>query len=327
MRQKRVVIIGGGTGTSMVLKSLIDFPHHLSAVISTMDDGGSSGRLLTELGVHTAPGDIRLCLLALSKADPALRALLGYRFAEGDLMGHTVGNLLLAAAEKTFGDFAEGLKLVHTILEVQGEVIPVTLERTTLSVRHGVEQTVIRGEHVIDDCRALNRPRTFFLEPTAAANPKAMEAIKNADVLILGPGSISTSLIPVLIVEGVQEAIKESRAKIIFNANLTTTPGQNDRQTIWEMSQELESYLGKSIDVIVYQDQPFPPDLLASIEVGGAPTVLGQPLPEQHAEAIGADLLLKTVIKGMLGDPIIRKKIGHDTKRLGIILSDLIYRL
>lgn len=327
MKKKKVVIMGGGTGTSMVLKSLVDFPVELCAVISTMDDGGSSGRLLSQLEVLTAPGDIRRCLLALSKASSDVRSLFGYRFAQGELKGHTVGNIVLAAGEKSCGSFEAGLALLHKILEVQGEVIPVTLQKATLGVRHTMAQTEVVGEHLIDDLTSLGRPRTYFLQPEVTINPRATQAILNADVLILGPGSFSTSLIPVLIVGGIYEAIAQSKAKMLFNANLTTTPGQSDDQTLMEMVDEIQTYLPKSIDHIVYHDQPFPNDLLSNLEAGGRPAVLGTPQKEQADKLIGANLLLKTPIRGVLGDPIVRKAIGHDPQLLGCVLFDLISKL
>ncbi len=327
MDKKNVVVMGGGTGMSMVLKSLVDFPVDLSAVISTMDDGGSSGRLLTQLGVATAPGDIRLCLLALSKADPDVRTLFGYRFADGELKGHTVGNLVLSAAEKSLGSFEQGLKTLHQLLQVHGKVVPVTLDRTTLGVRHGTTQTELLGEHVIDDCTHLERPRSYFLSPAVTISEQAKQTIAEADVLILGPGSFSTSLIPVLIVEGVRETIAASKAKIIINANLTTTPGQSDGQTILEMVEELQSYLPRPIDRIVYHNQPLPNDMLTRIEAGSAPTTLGEPTDEQKQQLVGANLMLQSAIQSVPGDPIVRKAIGHDPKLLGPVLFDLIETL
>jgi len=326
-KQKNVVVMGGGTGVSIVLKALRDFPVALCAIVSTMDDGSSSGRLLSQLGTLTAPGDIRSCLIALSTADPMIQSLFSYRFTDGDLKGHPVGNILLSAAEKSSGSFEAGLELLQPLLQPKGDIIPVTLSRATLGVRHGEKKTEILGEHIIDDCKSLERPREYFLQPSAMLNPRAKLAIQHADVIIIGPGSFSTSLIPVLIVEGMREAIASSNAKIIFNANLTTTPGQSDGETILDMLHEIEAYLPRPVDKIVYHNQPFPESLVFNGEPVGQPAALGVPTAAEQHKLVGADLLLKTIIPSTPGDPIVRKAIGHDPQLLGTVLFDLIESL
>jgi len=251
---KKVVVIGGGTGTATVLKGLREYPLKLSAVVSMADDGGSTGILRRELGILPV-GDLRQCLLALSDAEDAVKELFGYRFTEGSLAGHNAGNLLLAALVKSTGDFEGALAVASKMLDVQGEVIPVTLDLTTLGVVHGADRVKVMGEHVIDDGLVLNQPREFFLEPSAQISDRARTVILEADVIVIGPGSLATSLIPVLIVNGVHEAIETSKAKLIYNVNLAPTPGQTDGYSVNDYVKEIESYLPRKIDSVTSGDE------------------------------------------------------------------------
>ncbi|MFA5945853.1 MAG: gluconeogenesis factor YvcK family protein [Patescibacteria group bacterium] len=289
---KKIVIIGGGTGTATVLKGLRQYPLELSAVVSMADDGGSTGILRRELGILPV-GDIRQCLLALSDAEDSVKELFGYRFAEGSLSGHSAGNLLLAALVKSTGDFEEALAVASRMLDIKGEVIPVTLDLTTLGVIHGSDRVKVMGEHVIDDGLVLNQPREFFLEPRAQISSRARTAILDADVIVIGPGSLATSLIPALIVEGVRKAIGESKAKIIYNVNLAPTPGQTEGFSVADYVKEIESYLPRKIDFVTSGDALRDPskvekkagDLLVRSSVRHNPEALGRVIME-YIEAL-----------------------------------------
>lgn len=251
---KKIVVIGGGTGTAIVLKGLREYPLDLTAVVSMADDGGSTGILRRELGVLPV-GDLRQCLLALSSAEDSVKDLFGYRFSEGSLSGHNAGNLLLAALVKSAGNFEEAIAVASRILKVKGQVIPVTLDFTTLGVIHGQDKVKVMGEHVIDDGLVLGQPREFFLEPRAQISDRARQAILEADFIIIGPGSLATSLIPALIVNGAREAIGESKAKLIYNANLTPTLGQTDGYSVADYVKDIEQYLPRKIDFVTSGDQ------------------------------------------------------------------------
>ena len=208
---KKVVVIGGGTGVFTVLSGLKKYDYALSAIVTMADDGGSTGVLREEFGM-LPPGDVRRALVALSASDnKVMSELFNFRFEkESSLKGHSLGNLLLTALEKITGSFSDALKEAVNILNVKGEVIPVTLERTKLhaELENGA---IIEGESNIDipkhdpHLKIINE----YLNPKAKANPDAVRAIKEADFVIIGPGDLFTSLIPNLLVDGIPEAIRQ----------------------------------------------------------------------------------------------------------------------
>lgn len=225
---KNVVVIGGGTGIFAVLTGLKKYPYNLSAVVSMADDGGSTGVLREEFGT-LPPGDIRRALVALSASDNKIVSeLFNYRFKEkSSLRGHSLGNLLLTALEKITGSFDQAVEEAVKILNVKGNVIPVTLESTHLFATLKDGKT-IEGETNIDIPKhdgkiPINR---VFLKPVVKANPGAVQAIRDADVIIIGPGDLYTSLLPNLIVEGVSAAISASNAKVVYIVNIMTKFGE-----------------------------------------------------------------------------------------------------
>jgi uncharacterized cofD-like protein len=224
---KRVVVIGGGTGTFTVLSGLKHFDCKPTAIVTMADNGGSSGILRDELGV-LPPGDIRQCLVALSAGDDTLRRLFTYRFSEGSLSGHNFGNLFLSALEKLTGDPLQAVREAHRILHVKGRVIPVSAQPANLFAEL-VDGTVVEGEHAIDepygDRKAIER---CFLSPAVQANMEAIEAILAADIIVMGPGDLYTSLIPVLLVDGICDALMRTKSKKMFVINLVTKKGQTD---------------------------------------------------------------------------------------------------
>lgn len=251
---KRVVVIGGGTGVFSVLTGLKEYPYHLSAIVSMADDGGSTGALREEFGV-LPPGDIRRALVALSSSDNKIVSeLFNYRFAEeSSLKGHSLGNLLLTALEKITGNFNNALKEAVKILNVKGEVIPVTLKKTKLCAK--LENgKIIEGETNIDVPKHDGNLKIaeIFLDPEVVANKDALLAIKNADAIILGPGDLYTSIIPNLLVRGISQALKKTKGKVIYNMNIMTKFGETNNFAALDFVNEIEKYLGKGVvDVVV----------------------------------------------------------------------------
>lgn len=246
---KNVVVIGGGTGVFTVLSGLKEYPYHLSAVVSMADDGGSTGILREEFGT-LPPGDIRRALIALSNSDNKIMSeLFNYRFDEGStLRGHSMGNLLLTALEKITGSFNKAVKEAVKILNVSGKVIPVTLEKTHLyaELENG---KVIRGETNIDIPKhdGSLKIKKVFLDPEVTANPDAIRAIHHADVIILGPGDLFTSIVPNLIVDGFIDAIRNSKAKKVYIINIMTKFGETNSYTASDFLKKMESYLGEGV--------------------------------------------------------------------------------
>jgi uncharacterized cofD-like protein len=247
MSEKRIVVIGGGTGNHTTLSGLKKKDCDMTAVVSMSDDGGSSGRLRDELG-QLPPGDIRQCLVALAADDGVsaqLRKLFNYRFtAGGGLNGHSFGNLFLSALTEITGDAASAIIKASRMLRIKGRVLPVTLTKCVLKARL-TDSTEISGESNIDLRKEkLDIPIDYvFLEPKAYPYAPVLEAIANADAIIIGPGDIYTSVLPNLLVEDVAETILRSKAIKIFVCNLMTKPGESDGFKASDFLRTVSDYL------------------------------------------------------------------------------------
>lgn len=243
----KIVVIGGGTGSFMVLSALRDCPVELSSIVSMADNGGSTGRLRDQYGV-LPPGDVRRALVALSDTSQTLRDLFNYRFSAGDLHEHSFGNIFLSALEKITGNFEDAVNEAAKILNIRGKVIPVTLDKVTLCARL-VNDIVIKGETDIDIPK--HNPeipiKKIWLSPKAKINPAASQAILAADMIVIGPGDLFTSLIPNLLVGGTVNAIRRSRAKKIYVCNLMTKFGETHGFKAQDFVDKIEEYLGKGI--------------------------------------------------------------------------------
>jgi len=247
-KQKRIVVIGGGTGVFNVLTGLKNYPYHLSAIVSIADDGGSSGILREEFGI-LPPGDLRRALVALSSSSSILAQLFNYRFENGtSLKGHSFGNLFITALERITGDFNQAIKEAGKILAIKGEVIPVSLENTRLIAQLENNEYIV-GETNIDVPK--HNPnlsiKKIFLSPSVRANPEALRAIKLADLIIIGPGDLYTSILPNFLVKGIKEAVKKSKAKKVYFSNLMTKFGETNNFTAKDFYAIIEKYLGKGI--------------------------------------------------------------------------------
>ncbi|MGC9599409.1 MAG: gluconeogenesis factor YvcK family protein [Minisyncoccia bacterium] len=244
---KNIVTIGGGTGSFNVLGALKGYPVHLTAVVTMSDDGKSTGLLRDQYGV-LPPGDVRRALVALSESSAVMRDLFNYRFENGGLGGYSFGSLFIATLEKVTGNFSEALKEASSILKIRGEVAPVTLDNIRLCARLR-DGEVIRGEKNIDIPHVPHRPpiEKVWLEPAAHMNPNLRRIFKNADMIVIGPGDLYTSIIPNLLVRGVREEIKKSKAKKVFLCNLMTKRGETDNFTAEDFLNTIEKYLGKNV--------------------------------------------------------------------------------
>lgn len=259
-----VSAIGGGTGLSTLLRGLRKYTSALTAVVCVTDDGGSSGRLREGLGM-LPPGDIRDCLLALAEAEPIMQKIFQYRFTAGEgLAGHSLGNLLLAAMTDTLG-FEGALEAASKVLAVKGRVLPVSLNKLSLVARF-IDGMEITGESRITAHRG--RIASLRLEPAEARlYPAVRQAILEADLVVVGPGSLYTSILANLLVPGMVEAIRESRARKVYVCNVMTQPGETDRFSAADHLEILYRYTG--------------PDLFDTIIVN-ANTRLPLPLQEKY---------------------------------------------
>ncbi len=261
----RIVVIGGGTGNYVVLNGLKRHTPNLTAIVAMTDSGGSSGRLRDQLG-QLPPGDVRQCLLGLSPDQPndsTLQRLLDYRFDRGrDLRGHSFGNLMLAALTEITGSMALAIIKAGRMLQITGRVLPVTLTNTDLKARL-VDGTVVAGEASID-VRSI-KPGVLidyvYLDPPAQVYPPVVEAILEADLVVMGPGDLYTSIIPNLMVDGVQDAIARTPARTVYTSNLMTKPGESDSFKVSDFVKEVRRYMGPRgrIDYLLVNNGPLPP--------------------------------------------------------------------
>lgn len=310
---KKVCFIGGGTGGFTVLSGLHEYPLHLSAIVSMADDGGSTGVLREEFGTLPA-GDIRRALIALSDSNKkVLSELFNYRFEESSsLHGHSMGNLLLTALEKITGDFASAVKEAGEVLNIDGEVIPVTLERTRLCAVL-TDGTEIEGETNIDIPKhdGTKKIKSIYLKPDVRANPDAVKTIKSADYIILGPGDVFTSILPNLIVNGISEAIKKSKAKVIYNVNIMTKFGETNGFKSSDFVEKMEEQIGAGrIDFITINTEKPTGDIVKRYE-------------KENVEFVENNMVSdKRLVKGdFLRDGMFLR---HDADKLAKALSKII---
>ena len=262
---KNVVVIGGGTGSYTVLRGLKKYPDlNITAIVSMADDGGSTGKLRDEYGV-LPPGDIRRCIVALSEDREMMQKLFEYRFSNGTFNGHSFGNLLLTALKEISGNDENAIIEASKLLNIRGNVLPVTLDDTRLITELEDGQLIV-GETNIDVPKHDTglKIKRVLLSPKAIANQKSIDAILGADLIILGPGDLFGSLIANLLVEGISDAIARSSAKKVYVCNLMTKNGETNNFNVTDFVYEIENYLGKNVlDYVVYSDKKFDEELLA----------------------------------------------------------------
>lgn len=244
---KNIVTIGGGTGTFVVLSALKDYPVKLTAIVSMSDDGGSTGILRDHYGV-LPPGDVRRALVALSESSDTMRELFSYRFDGGGLQGHSFGNIFLSVLEKVTGDFDSALKEASSILNINGEVVPVTLDDVRLWARL-TDGKMVRGETNIDIPKTKNRAgiEEIWLEPEAQINPRVKKVLHDADLIVMCPGDFYTSIVPNLLVKGMRNEIRKSKGKKVYICNLMTKAGETDGFKAEDFMIKMEKYLGKGV--------------------------------------------------------------------------------
>jgi uncharacterized cofD-like protein len=318
---KRITVIGGGTGTFVVLSGLKKYDVDLSVIVSMMDSGGSTGRLRDQLGV-LPPGDVRQCLLALSEAELFWRKLFLYRFDSGDLKGHNFGNILISTLEKISPNYQRVIDKASFILRSKGTVFPVTFQKSNLLVKYQ-NGDIVEGEGEIDKPRAEDiKIDSAFLKPTPEVNPLAVKAIERAHTIILGPGDIYTSLIPNLLVPGIKESIQQTKAKIVYIMNLMTKNGQTNGYTATSHVHTIEEYLGRQVDVILLNKKKIAQPIIDYYHNGGEELVIDD--LKEDSRVIRLDLLSKTVYNKDNSDTAERSLVRHDSAKIAKSIIELI---
>ncbi|MBQ4164657.1 MAG: YvcK family protein [Turicibacter sp.] len=250
----KVAVIGGGTGLSTILRGLKRYPIDITAIVTVADDGGSSGSLRTDFDVPP-PGDIRNVLVALSEVEPLVQELFQYRFTgETDLAGHPTGNLLIAAMTNITGDFSSAIQKLSEVLKVRGRVLPVCNTPLCLCAEYD-DGTIIQGESLIPTIDKKIK-RVYYSKEGAKALSEAVEAIMEADLVLLGPGSLYTSIIPNLLLSEISEALSKTSAECVYCCNIMTQPGETTGYSASEHVDAIHQHAGYSfIDKIIVNDE------------------------------------------------------------------------
>ncbi len=308
----KIVVIGGGTGLSVLLHGLKELSSNITAIVTVADDGGSSGRLREQFGI-LPPGDIRNCLVALADAEPLMRDLFQFRFGnESELKGHSFGNLFITALSKVTGDFEKAIKESSKVLAIRGRVIPSTFDKVQLVAEHQNGQRT-RGETTIVE---QNSPiKRVFLDPlNCKASRDSFEAIEEADIIVLGPGSLFTSVIPNLLVAGIAEKIVSVNTPRVYVCNVMTQTGETDNYTAFDHLNTLVTHT--RLDIVSH----------CIVNIGSIPSDLLKKYEEESSYPVLADSdrILEKGYK-VIEDDIINTQdyVRHDSKKLSKIIADL----
>ncbi len=316
--QPRITVLGGGTGLSSMLRGLKTRTPHIAAIVTVTDDGGGSGVLRRELGM-LPPGDIRNCILALASREPLMQEVLNYRFHEGSLAGQSLGNLFLAALNDMTGSFDQAVSLMGQVLSITGEVLPVTNEDIVLQADFS-DGSVIRGETRITDYKKHTDAiiRRISLDPPAPpALSAVLEAIRESDMIVLGPGSLYTSVIPNLLTHGVADAIREFRGVKVYVMNIMTQDGETENYSAADHVRALLDHGGEGLfQYVLANNRPIPEDILESYRRENAAPV---PVEEDALRALGVEPIYVPVAQWK--DGLIR----HDPIALADSLMKLYY--
>jgi len=308
----KVVTIGGGTGLSTLLKGLKHLSSfEITAVVSVTDEGGSSGKLRKELNVPP-PGDVRNNIVALAEDEDLLAKLMNYRFMEGSLKGHSLGNLIIAALTKIEGSFSEAIRTLEKVLAIKGRVLPVSEDHARLVARFEDGEEVVGETNIVKKNGKIVK---VWLDRPIEALPGVTEAISEAEMIVFGPGSLYTSIITNVLVKGVKEAIKRSKARKVYICNLMTQPGETTGYRVSDHVRELERYLEEKVDFVVVNTKRPSPEVLERYRKEGSDFV--EIDVENTQNTIIAEPLLTEIVDPLDG----KKKVRHDFLRLAGVIE------
>jgi uncharacterized cofD-like protein len=328
-KRKKVVVIGGGTGTIPVLTGLKQFKNlDLSVVVSMTDDGGSNAVIRDQFGLLPL-SDLRKSIIALSKGHTEfLREIFTYRFSRGKgLEGHTLGNLILTGLADITGSEENAVQVVSELFHLSGRVIPVTFGKTTLRAIYS-DGSKIEGEHLIDEPEKLSKNifiKKLSLTKKVNANPLAVQAILKADVIIAGPGDLYTSTLANIIIPGIAEAIQKSKAKFIFISNLMTKHGQTDNFAVSDFIRVVTEYCGRCPDAVILHSGKISDRIIKKYFARGENPVRDDVKDNGSYKVIRKDVVQAEESKKDAKDKLVRSLIRHDAKKLARILYKIIY--
>jgi uncharacterized cofD-like protein len=307
--------VGGGTGLSTLLRGVKGFTRNITAVVAVTDEGGSSGRLRMEWGV-LPPGDVRNCMVALAEDDNALKRVLEFRFDRGELSGHNLGNLLLLAVSELCGDFRLAVEQMNHLLAIRGKVLPVTTEAVTL-VGLTKDGRKIRG--ALDISRNGRDLEGIWLEPDGAKPlAEALRAVDEADFIVLGPGSLFTSVIPNLLLPEFARKLRETSAPKVYICNLMTQPEETEGMDIVAHLEWVSAAMGSAPEYIAVNSEPFPDGLVAAYKQEGAVPLYLDRHQRQKINRLGSVILELPMIQ-----VVDEKLLRHNSYKL----AEMLFRL
>lgn len=329
-KDKKIVVIGGGTGTYSVLSGLKNYTDRITAVVSMADSGGSARKERDEWGLLPS-SDIRKSLLALADVSTAdsllLRKLFQYRFAEGEgFVGMTFGNLFLVTLTKILNSQSKAIEKASEFLRIKGKVLPVTLDKIDLVATYA-DGTKVMGEHFIDRPRHNGKISITKLttEPEAQINPEVNKAIRECDLLIIGPGGFYTTIIANLVIKGMKEAIAKSPARKVYIQNLMTELGQTYKFSASKFIAVLDNYLPKEqLDYVLINNEPIPPNILRRYKKVDAEPIRNDFSRNTSFKVISANLLSPKMVKREKGDLLDRSLIRHDGEKVAKVCMQIL---
>lgn len=309
-KKKKLVVIGGGTGLATILRGLKKSNLDLTAIVTVADDGGSSGRLREEMKMPP-PGDIRNVLVALAEKEPLLQSLFQHRFRNGNgLAGHSLGNLLIAGMQEITGDFVTAIKALSRVLAVEGRVLPAANQSILLEARMR-DGSIVIGESNIPKANKMIDQVSLHPENIEAL-PEAVEAIEEADLILVGPGSLYTSVIPNLLVKGIQDALKASHADKIYITNVMTQPGETDTYDVKDHIEAIYKHIGFPIfKKVIVNTGEIPPSILYKYHEQGAIPVYYQ---KNSLEEFGIEVIEEKLF-------IMDEYLRHDAQKITQIVN------
>ncbi len=305
----KVVAVGGGTGLSTILRGLKQKEFDLTAVVTLTDEGGSSGILRKELNVPP-PGDIRSNLVALATSEEILGTLFNFRFFEGTLNGHTVGNIILAALTKITGSFQSAIEHAGEILAIKGKVLPVSQKECRLVAEFQDRTTVCGETNIVEYGKNGNRIRKIWLDREVEINKKVIDVLLSSDLIVIGPGSLYTSIISNFLVTGFREVIQNVHSKIVYISNIMTQPGETTGYTLKDHIDEVEKYLGRKVDLVIHSLPPADKEILARYF-------------EKNSEPVQIDIDNDKIIIGDFSQ-VVDDKIRHNSKAISEVISNIL---
>lgn len=284
----RIVTIGGGTGLSTLLSGLKGYTRNITAVVAVTDEGGSSGRIRQEWGM-LPPGDIRNCIVALAENDSSLNSLLNFRFDRGELKGHNLGNLILLATTEMMGDFQRAVEELNKLLAIRGQVLPVTTETVTLKGETD-DGILLSGELAISDNGS--KLARLWIEPSNAKPLDAViKSIDEADLIVLGPGSLFTSVMPNLLLRDIAMQLKNREVPIVYVANLVTQPKETEGMNIVSHVDWITGVIGSVPDYVLANQAPIPEEFLKRYSTKGAKPLYLSEKEEKYLKSLGTTVI------------------------------------